>query len=222
MLTCMCGRFTQFYTWAEIHEMYNLTMMAPNLQPSWNIAPTQDADVIVRANSGSDLVRVRFGLVPFWAKDTDVAYRMINARSETVAERPAFRAVFKERRCIVPVSGFYEWTPAVGDKQPFHITRRDGHVMSLAGLWERWSPPEAEGGNDMLSFAIITTKAGPDIVHLNNRMPVVIEREAIGDWLDAGDASLLHPALADTLTAKPVSRAVNSPRNNGPELLTLK
>jgi len=222
MLTCMCGRFTQFYTWADIHEMYNLTMLARNLQPSWNIAPTQDADVVMRADGGSDLVRMRFGLVPFWAKDADVAYTMINARAETVAEKPAFRAAFKERRCIVPVSGFYEWKPAEGGKQPFHITRRDGEVMSLAGLWERWSPPEAERGDDILSFAIITTKAGPDIMHLHNRMPVVIERDAIGTWLDAGDASLLHPAPEATLSAMPVSRAVNSPRNNEPELLSLR
>jgi putative SOS response-associated peptidase YedK len=137
----MCGRFTQNFTWAELVSLYNLTNSAiPNLRPSWNVAPTQDVAVVLREEGGLVYKTMRWGLIPFWAKDEKIGNSLINARVETVAEKPAFRAAFKTRRCLIPASGWYEWKTLPGLskskplKQPFYITRADGVPLTFAGL----------------------------------------------------------------------------------------
>jgi putative SOS response-associated peptidase YedK len=216
----MCGRFTQEYTWRDIHRFLDLRLPGPDemLTPRYNIAPTQDAWVCRASPDGPlELARCRWGLVPSWAKDEKIAYSTINARADTVAEKPAFRAAFKGRRCLVPVSAFYEWQPIEGQKtkQPWYIRRADGAPMLLAGLWERW--------RDAQTFTIITTGANAMMGAIHNRMPVILEREGVAGWLAAGaDAAslrgMLRPAPDGVLAAHRVSNAVNNPRHDGPDL----
>ena len=211
----MCGRFTQLFTWRELHDLYNLSNdPAPELNPSWNIAPTQTAGVLFQEEQGLVHQPMRWGLVPMWAKDPSIGSRAINARIETAAEKPFFRGAWKSRRCIVPASGFYEWREAgarAGAKparMPYYITRADGGPLAFAGLWERWK-------DGMLSFAILTTEAGPALQGLHSRMPVMLEAGAIAPWL-AGENPVCAPCEEGTLQIAPVSPKVNSPRYNGP------
>lgn len=187
------------------------------------MAPTQEAPIARPGDAGTELVLARWGLVPGWAKDTSGAARAINARSETAPEKPMFRSAFLRRRCIVPVSGFYEWEKRpTGPKQPWYIFRADGAPMLLAGLWESWRPPE--GGEALETFTVLTTGANSAIAPVHDRMPAVLEPEQVARWLDAGtgkdDAhAMLAPAAGGVLAMHRVGRAVNSPRNNGPGLI---
>ena len=204
----MCGRFTQSFTWAEIVELYNLLdEIAPGLSfaPSYNVAPTHNAGVIVSAEGGLRFQPMRWGLVPFWAKDPSIGSKLINARSDTLAVKPAFRNALKSRRCIVPVSGFYEWQKQGKGKQPFLIADAGGKPLTLAGLWECW--------NDLLTFTIITVPANESLSPLHDRMPAILSRESAVEWLNTGDLALIQPA-AQPLAIWPVSSRVNSPANN--------
>jgi putative SOS response-associated peptidase YedK len=187
----------------------------PNLRASWNITPTQDVGVIVREDGGLVYKTMRWGMVPFWAKDEKIGNQLINARLETVAEKPAFRSAWKSRRCIVPASGYFEWKAMPGPlaskpfKQPFYITRKDTRPMSFAGLWERWK-------DDLQSCTIITTDACEGTRELHCRMPLVLDHGAIEPWL-AGEAPALSRSVDEDLHYFPVTPQMNKSAYNKPE-----
>jgi len=191
----------------------------PNFAANYNAAPTQDLPVVRRGKEGeARLSLIRWGLVPHWSKDgPSGAKPLINARAETAAEKPTFRAALKRRRALIPADGFYEWSKAEdGAKQPWYITRTDGAPFVFAGLWERWG----EGDETMDSFAILTNEAGPDIAELHHRCPVIVERRDFSAWLDpqTDPQGFFGVQPADTLTARKVSTRVNKVRENDPDL----
>jgi putative SOS response-associated peptidase YedK len=221
----MCGRFTHQFTWAQLHRLLRLIGQERPIPPRYNVAPTQTAPVVTLGNSGGrELVDMHWGLIPSWAKDKSMAARAINARAETVATLPAFRAAFKSGRCVVPISAFYEWRQTLGSKakQPFLIGSSDGEPLLLAGLCERWQDKIA--GTTIDSFTIITTTPNELIAELHDRMPVILTPEECDRWLDP-DAqpdelqSLLRPYPSELMMRHPVSPRVNSPRVDSPELV---
>jgi putative SOS response-associated peptidase YedK len=198
----------------------------PESPPSWNVGPTQRIDGIHAEGDGRVLERYRWGLVPSWAKDPAMGNRTFNARSETVATKPSFRAAYKARRLLVPIDGFYEWDRSASPKpQPHFFHRADDAPLALAGLWETWRDPAELERPRLLSATILTTEAGPDIDGIHDRMPVVLEPETFDLWLTAEAdeldalAPLLQPAPAGTLAHHRVDRAVGNVRNDGPELI---
>lgn len=214
----MCGRFTQDYTWAEIHALYQLTAQPPqNLAASWNVAPPDAAGVIVRGKDGERLLRkMRWGLLPFWVKDIRDGAKTINARAESVADKPAFREAFRVRRCLVPAGGFYEWKRDGKIKQPWYITRSDGAPLTMAGLWET---RRGNGAAELQSFTILTTSANGFMSSLHDRMPVVLEPDQFEPWLAGGGTALLQPAADGVLQRWPVSQRMNSWKHNMPDCI---
>jgi len=220
----MCGRYTLQVSPETLAAQLELDAV-PDLAPRYNIAPTQSAPVVrlSLAEEARVLSMMRWGLVPFWAKDLKIGNRMINARSETAAAKPAFRAAFGKRRCIVPADGFYEWRKTPEGKQPYRIVVDDGAPFAMAGLWESWRPKDApEEAEPLLSFTILTTKPNDKIAALHDRMPVILAAEEIDRWLDPGATdkaalgALLDAFPAERRSAYPVSRGVNSPANEHP------
>jgi putative SOS response-associated peptidase YedK len=211
----MCGRFTLAVPAAEIADLFEVDARL-NLRPRYNIAPTQQAPVVrAKKDEGRELTLLRWGLIPAWAKDPAIGNRMINARAESVAEKPAFRAAFKARRCLVPADGFYEWQKAGKGKQPFYIRRKDKQPFAFAGLYERWQN-RAEG-EILDTFTIITTEPNGLMAPIHNRMPVIIPEDDYDRWLDpeeTGDPDLLVPYPEEELTAYPISTWVNSPAHD--------
>lgn len=222
----MCGRFTQIFSGGQVRAVLDLDGPEWELQPRYNLAPSQDAAVVRVDAGGRQLSMLRWGLIPFWAKKPDIGYRLINARAETAAEKPSFRAAFAHRRCIVPASGFYEWRLEGTVRQPWYVTRQDGEPMGFAGLWESWHVPEGmvlsgslanRRSNDVVeTFTILTTEANDSMKPLHHRMPVILPPETIGPWLTGDDVDL-GPAAEDLLLMHRVSRAMNNPRNDSPE-----
>ena len=217
----MCGRYVR----SSLPEVFAARLGARgelDLRPSYNVAPSQPA-LIARTdpNGRRELAAVRWGLIPFWAKDPKIGYKMINARAETVATKPAYRQAFRRRRCLIAADGFYEWQATEGGKQPFLIRLKDGEPFAFAGLWERW---EGEG-RVIESCSIIVTEANERLREIHDRMPVILAPEVYDQWLKGESAnvtaleSLLRAYPAKLMDAYPVSRAVNSPRNDGPELI---
>jgi putative SOS response-associated peptidase YedK len=218
----MCGRFLLYTSGAALAEWLGLPEV-PALEPRYNIAPTQPV-AAVRAGPGGDreLVRLRWGLVPSWSTDLAIGNRLINARAETAADKPSFRVAFRQRRCLVPANGFYEWVGRAGKKQPIHFRLRERRPFAFAGLWERWQAP---GGEVVESCAVLTTEANDLVRLVHDRMPVILDPDAFAPWLDpavrdpAALGLLLRPYPADAMMASPVGSWVNNPRNEGPACL---
>ena len=205
----MCGRFTQSYTWRELVELYRLTQPARNLRPRYNIAPTTQIDVLRSAEAGPELLPMRWGLIPgWWKKTAKEVPSTFNARAETIAHKPMFRSAFKRTRCIVPASGYYEWRPAEGGKQPYFISAGDGAVLSIAGLWDEWR--DSEFKELVLSATLIVTAANDFTRRIHDRMPVLLGQSDLDAWLTGkAGVELLRPAPNDLLRMWPVSKRVN-------------
>jgi putative SOS response-associated peptidase YedK len=220
----MCGRFVRLSSGDELARLFDVEAAdVPELFPRYNIAPTQPV-AAVRLAEGEGRRRIallRWGLIPSWSKDPRMGQSLINARAETVAEKPAFRAAFKARRCLIPASGFYEWQATGGKhKQPYHIRMRDGQPFAFAGLWERWL---AEG-EPVETCAILTTTPNAVVRPVHQRMPVIVAPGDFAAWFDPATPpaelhALLRPYPADEMTAVPVGRYVSNPRNEGPRCL---
>jgi putative SOS response-associated peptidase YedK len=234
----MCGRFVSARKRLELLEEFKVQRdrVPQDLAPDYNVAPTKRIYAVTASKDGErELRTVRWGLVPFWTKAADareagkVGAKMINARAETVAEKPAFRRPFAKRRCLIPADGYYEWK----NKEPFYIFRTNGGITAMAGIYELWRDPAVKEEEDEYAFlwsaSVITTAATDDVGQIHDRMPMIIEPELWADWLDpdaghqAGEISQLQaamvPAMKGAMKSYPVSTAVNSVRNNGPELI---
>ncbi len=224
----MCGRITLASKVSDLLDLidFDIEFLNAGIPSRFNIAPTQPV-LAIRADPDHPRpipVLLRWGLVPFWADDIKIGSRMINARSETVAEKPSFRAAFKYRRCIIPIDGFYEWHQSPGSKirQPYWIHRPERQPMALAGLWESW---DKDGSGPLETCTILTTTANRLMSQLHERMPVILDETGIREWLNTAPPdssqlqSLLKPAYDGLLKARPVSNQVNSPLNDGPELI---
>jgi putative SOS response-associated peptidase YedK len=213
----MCGRYTLAAPVNELVEQFDIDEYPSSITTSYNIAPTQEVAAVIAEDEKRKLEMLRWGLVPAWADDPNIGNRMINARSETVAEKPSFRKAFKDRRCLVLSDGFYEWRRTPDGKQPYYIHMKDGSPFAFAGLWESWRDAQ-----EIRSCTIITTEANELVGDIHNRMPVILAPEDYSLWLDPDFkerealTSLLRPYPNDAMEAYPVSRRVNSPSNNAP------
>ncbi len=215
----MCGRFA-FYSPSEAAAALFGATGSVDFPPRYNIAPTQSVAAVRHgADNERELVALRWGLIPFWAKDPSIGNRMINARAETVAEKPSYRNAYKHRRCVVLADGFYEWRKEGGGKTPYFISLASGKPFGLAGLWENWT--DRETGESVQTTTLITTDANDFMAPLHHRMPVILEPGMAGDWL-AGSTELLDDVAAITpaLQAWPVDRRVNNARNEGEDLVS--
>jgi len=215
----MCGRFSQTQGVDRVVETFDVVETLFGIEPRYNIAPTQTVGVVCLRDDDRVLAGMRWGLVPSWAKDVSIGNRMINARSETAAGKPAFRAAFRRRRCLVPADGFYEWQKVEGSrtKQPFHIRMADASLFGLAGLWEHWQSPD---GSEVETFTVLTTEPNDLMRPIHDRMPVIIDRADYAEWLAGDDVShLLTPYPADAMEASPVGTYVNKPAHEGPRCL---
>jgi putative SOS response-associated peptidase YedK len=217
----MCGRFTLTADVNTLQDSFPFVEMPQGMQPHFNIAPTQPVAVV--PNDGRNrLDYFIWGLIPSWAKDPNIGSRLINARAETLQEKPSFRTAFRRRRCLVLADGFYEWKQGERGKTPMYIRLASGKPFAFAGLWESWNAPD---GSNVLSCTIITTQPNELMATIHNRMPVILLEESYSIWLESGEADpqrlagLLKPYPAAQMQAYPVSPMVNSPKNDLPELI---
>jgi putative SOS response-associated peptidase YedK len=212
----MCGRYFLTMGFRDLAEFFDLPE-EDDLEPRYNIAPSQSIPVIRQEESGRRLTMLHWGLIPSWARDPKIAFRTINARSETAAAISSFCAAFRQRRCLVPASGFYEWDRRSGSRQPYRILRRDGQPMAFAGLWERWRSPADRAVIE--SCTILTVRANQEVARIHDRMPVILEPPGFALWLAPEEhrperlQPLLRPLANGQLTLQPVSTYVNNPRH---------
>ncbi|MGB8954969.1 MAG: SOS response-associated peptidase [Tumebacillaceae bacterium] len=218
----MCGRFTMTANPEELMERYGGEQLTFEYQPRYNIAPTQMIPAVIETEGQRRIGQLRWGLIPAWAKDEKIAYSTINAKAETVHEKPAFRNSFKRKRCLLPADGFYEWQKTDGKKQPMRIVLKDKAIFSMAGIYDTWISPE---GIKVHTCSIITTKPNKLMEPIHDRMPVILRREDEAIWLDREkqDVELLHSLLVpypeDEMFAYPVAAMVGNVRNDLPECI---
>ncbi|WP_013324752.1 SOS response-associated peptidase [Gloeothece verrucosa] len=210
----MCGRFTLTHSAATIGDNFNLPL-ALELNPRYNLAPTQPVLTMVQElNSPREWKKMRWGLIPSWAKDLKIGNRLINARAETVSEKPSFKSAFKHRRCLIIADGFYEWKKEGASKQPYYFQTLEAQPFAFAGLWETWKSPAAEL---IISCTIITTTANDLVQPIHERMPVILPKKSYDQWLDPTLTdleelqSVLKPFSSQEMKAAPVSNLVNNP-----------
>jgi putative SOS response-associated peptidase YedK len=221
----MCGRFTQKAPWEKIEKEFNVKDdQNMDLPPRYNIAPSQQIAAVRVLEGVRELSPLKWGLVPSWAKDADIGNRLINARAETLAQKPSFRDAFKKRRCIIPTTGFFEWAKkGSGAKQPFYFYLKDKDVFGFAGLWEEWL--DRDSGELLETCTIITTEANEVLEPVHDRMPVIVKPKDYEQWLDPNEKNadrlqtILAPYPADEMLSHAVSRAVNYPESNSSELI---
>ena len=217
----MCGRFSLIADLGELARRFEFDGNQLDLEPNYNVAPTQNILTVVGGENRRGGF-MRWGLIPHWAKSVSIGSRMINARAETAAQRPAFRDAFRRRRCLVLADGFYEWQRAGSVKKPIRIVRESGEPFAFAGLWAVWKDPD---GNTVPSCTIITTEANDLLRPIHHRMPVILPRQMEEFWLDRDvqDTAALEDALkadpSELMQTYQISTLVNSPRNNGPQVL---
>jgi putative SOS response-associated peptidase YedK len=216
----LCGRFGLFATPELLEEYFGLAERPEVLAPRYNIAPGQVAAVVREREGRRSLDTLRWGLVPHWAKDPSIGHRLVNARLDGLATKPAFRDAWGRRRCLVPASGFYEWAaPVGGRKRPHFAVAEDDPLLALAGLWERWRGPKGESRE---TFVVVTVPAQGVLAPIHDRMPLLVQREAQALWLDPSSNFADVAALADTppaVAVHPVGFDVNDARNDGPSLV---
>lgn len=220
----MCGRYALYGPVSRLRERFsaNIDELAADFGPRYNAAPMQLLPVVRQRPSGERVVHLlRWGLIPGWAKDETIATRLINARGETLAEKPAFRNAYRSRRCIVPASGFYEWKAIPGGKQPYYIHPANDELLGFAGLWERWTSP---AGTPIDTFTVVTTEANESMRALHERMPVILQPGDDNLWLRRDTTperfgQLIAPCPDAMLRMHPVSKAVGNVRNEGPQLI---
>lgn len=225
----MCGRFTSQTPAQDLADYFGVDEVVAEEQGArFNVAPTDEVYAVAESSTDESrrLGTFRWGLIPFWSKDAKGGAKMINARAESLLDKPAFKRSFERRRCIVPADGFYEWERIdAKTKQPWFISRADGKPMAFAGLWESWRPTKGSDDGKVRSCTIITGEPNDLVARLHDRMPVMLPPEAWDAWLDPDShdlgalSGLLVPAPAEELTMFPVSKAVNDVRNDGPELV---
>jgi putative SOS response-associated peptidase YedK len=223
----MCGRFTQQRPASELAEIFAAEPLVDDPGARFNVAPTDEALVVVQREERRAITAYRWGLVPHWATDLKGGSRMFNARAETLTTSPAFRAAFQRRRCLVPVDSFYEWKREGTVRQPYRVVREDGRPLALAGLWAGWRDPTSDPESPIVvrTFTIVTTTPNGALADLHDRMPVIVPDDAWGRWLDPAPSDtgellgLLQPTDEIALRVHAVSRAVNDVRRDGPELI---
>jgi len=215
----MCGRFVTIIPYEELKQIFDLVESHTRTEPRYNVAPTQQVSVVRSTGEHNVLAPMRWGLIPSWSKDASIANHTINARCETVAEKPSFRHAIKRNRCIIPISGFYEWAHSGGKKTPYYIHLSDCTPMSLAGIWEHWKSPE---GEELETCSILTTTANSLVQSLHDRMPVILKPSDYSHWLNTDmhdQQQLIHlyqPYPAEGMSLYEVSNLVNNPRFDSP------
>jgi len=218
----MCGRFVGFNTLEMLFEHFPIDVADVQVISSYNVAPTQEILAIARHEGKNHLKNFHWGLVPFWAKDLSIGSRLINARSETAATKPSFRTSFKKQRCLIPSNGFYEWKGSKGQKQPMFLTLPDVKPFAFAGLWETWDNKGKEK-SPYLSCTILTRAASESVLPIHHRMPVILKPDAFDNWLDPNHrdvnslSEIIQKQIYTELISTPVSKQVNSVKNNSPE-----
>jgi len=218
----MCGRFTTQRGTKEMAALFGAAPTGESLAASYNVAPGQVVQTVVLKDGARTLVPMRWGLIPSWAKEASIGDRLINARAETLAEKPSFRKALRERRCLILADGFYEWKTEGGKKRPWHITLADREVFAFAGLWERWAPPDRD---PILTCTIVTVEANDFMRPIHARMPAILPASDEALWLDPAQKDpaallpLLKPYPSDAMRGREVSTLVNRPGNNTPQCL---